>query len=88
MNTANALGLAHRWFWALTIAAIALTGAISAELNSPPRPSIGVAVAFTGALLALAIIQACRIMLAISRVAPTRNERTAFRKAPDRRARS
>jgi hypothetical protein len=79
MNPIEALRRAYRWFWGLTVTAIGLTGALSAELSSPPRPLIGLAVAATGALLVLVLTQACRIMLAIARATPARQRRQTSR---------
>ena len=67
MDTATALRRAHRWFWTLTVVAILLVGALSQEITARPAPGVGVAVAVTGSLLALVVIQASRLMLAIGR---------------------
>lgn len=75
MDTATALRRARRWFWALTVIAILLVGALSQELTATPRPSLGIAVAVTGVLLALVVTQASRVMLAIGRATAPRRGR-------------
>ena len=65
--TASALRTARRWFWALTVVAILLVGALSRELAAQPKPLVGMAVAVTGILLALVVTQASRLMIAIGR---------------------
>lgn len=73
--TAVALRTARRWFWALTVVAILLVGALSRELAAAPRPLIGMAVAGTGILLALVVAQASRLMIAIGRATLPRSAR-------------
>ncbi len=67
MNTDHARRNATRWFWSLTVLAVALVGALSRELAAPPSPRTGLAVAVTGALAALAALQATRLMVALTR---------------------
>lgn len=67
MDAATALRRARRWFWALTVIAILLVGALSQELTATPGPRLGISVAVTGVLLALVVTQASRLMLAIGR---------------------
>lgn len=84
MRPVTALRRAYRWFWFLTVVAILLVGALSHELQAGPSPTTGLAVAVTGSLLALVVVQACRLMLAIGRAAPARTPRV---RSPRRRSR-
>lgn len=75
MTQRAALRRAYRSFWALTAVAVLLVGALSRELAAPPSPLVGTAVAVTGLLLALVVLQCCRIMLAIDRATVSRPRR-------------
>ena len=70
MDPASAFRRAQRWFWTLTVVAVALVGALSEELTARPGPLIGATVAVTGLLLALVVAQVARLMAAIGRAEP------------------
>lgn len=54
------------WFWGLLALAVALAGALSQELAAPPSSATGLAVAVTGTVTVLAVLQATRILRALT----------------------
>lgn len=65
---------ARRAFWLLLAAAVLLTGALSWALRAPPSPGTGLAVAVLGAVLAIVVALAVRVLLALTGADARRGE--------------
>ncbi len=61
----NATARARRSFWALVLIAALATGALSTALKAHPSPAAGAAAALSGAVLAISLTLATRILLAL-----------------------
>ena len=58
---------ARRTFWVLLVVAVLATGALSTALRAEPSPAVGAMVAVSGAVLAVSLTLATRILLALDR---------------------
>jgi hypothetical protein len=58
---------ARRWFWVLTLVAMAATGSLSTALAAPPGARAGLRVASSGLVLIAAVTLAARVMVALER---------------------
>src|SRR6266498_208370 len=56
---------ARRSFWTLVVIAALSMGALSAALKAHPSPATGAAVAVSGAVLAISLTLAARVLLAL-----------------------
>ena len=61
----NPTARARRSFWALVLIAALSTGALSTALKAHPSPAAGVTVAVSGAMVAISLTLATRILLAL-----------------------
>ena len=86
MSTPNPTARARRSFWALVLIAVLSTGALSAAIEAHPSPAAGVTVAASGAVLAVALTLAARILIALDRA--RRAARPSRRGSRTRRATS
>lgn len=66
----NTRRTAVRWLWALIVVATLLAGALSYELKQPAAPITGLAVGIIGLLFVATIVQASRLMVALTRRPP------------------
>jgi hypothetical protein len=66
MDRHSAQRRARRSFWACLILAIALSGALSAQLRADPGPGTAIAAAGIGVLLAAVLALATRLLLALT----------------------
>jgi len=65
--TPNPTARARKSFWALVLIAVLATGALSAALKAHPSPAAGATVAISGAVLAISLTLATRVLLALER---------------------
>lgn len=56
---------ARRWFWALLVVSVLAMGALYRAVASPAGPATALAVLVSGTVLALATVQAARIVRAL-----------------------
>ena len=56
---------ARRWFWALLLVAVLAMGALYRAVSAPAGPAAAAAVLVSGTVLALATVQAARILRAL-----------------------
>ena len=64
-TTPNPTARARKSFWALVLIALLATGALSTALKTHASPTAGAAVAVSGAILAISLTLATRILLAL-----------------------
>ena len=58
---------ARKSFWTLVLIAALAAGALSAALKAHPSPAAGATVAISGAVLAISLTLATRVLLALER---------------------
>ena len=63
--TPNPTARARRSFWALVGIAVLATGALSAAITAHPGPAAGATVAVSGAILAITLTLAARVLIAL-----------------------
>ncbi|MEU8617441.1 hypothetical protein [Streptomyces sp. NPDC048623] len=63
---------ARRWFWALTAAAVFSAGSLYDGLRAEPGPATGLLVLGSALLLIGSLVQAARILAALTAPAPIR----------------
>jgi hypothetical protein len=56
---------ARRWFWALLLVAVLAMGGLYRAVSAPAGPATAAAVLVSGTVLALATVQAARILRAL-----------------------
>ncbi len=73
---------ARRSFWTLVVIAALSMGALSAALKAHPSPVTGAAVAVSGAVLAISLTLAARVLLALdhARRSARQRQRTSQRR--------
>ncbi len=79
---------ARRSFWTLVVIAALSMGALSAALKAHPSPATGAAVAVSGAVLAISLTLAARVLLALdhARRSARQRQRTSQQPTSQQRA--
>ena len=67
---------ARRSFWTLVVIAALSMGALSTALKANPGPATGAAVAVSGAVLAISLTLAARVLLALDHARRSARQRT------------
>lgn len=77
---------ARRSFWTLLAIAALAMGALSTALNADPNPATGAAVAVSGAVLAISLTLAARVLLALDHARRSARQQPRTGQPPPRAA--